>query len=42
MNGEEYFELTLLDLQTHPVGVRSMDVATFLDSEDEEWDDEDD
>ncbi len=40
MDGKKYFKLTQEDLLTHPVWVRSMDVATFGDSEDENWDDD--
>ena len=40
MGGKKYFKLTPRDLHEHPIWVLSMDVATFSDNDDEDWDDD--
>ncbi len=40
MNGKKYFKLTPGDLREHPIWVLAMDVATFSDVQDEDWDDD--
>lgn len=40
MRGKKYFKLTLGDLLENPIWVLSMNVATFSDAGDEDWDDD--
>src|SRR5689334_6671410 len=40
MGGKKYFQLTPGDLREHPIWVLSMDVATFSDAEEEDWEDD--
>jgi hypothetical protein len=40
VGGKKYFGLTLSDLHEHPIWVRSMDVATFSDAEEDDCDDD--